>query len=231
LQFDNFENEISQKCSDNKYVFLSGDFNARTGTLKDFICSDPHLNDLFDIDNELQQQFDKYSILENLSIPLQRVSMDNKTNMHGFRLIDLCKNNNLFILNGRLSSDKSKGTFTFRNKSVIDYVIASADCFKNIQHFEVIETDPIFSDGHSSLSWTFNIKPPKSQKPKTKPYTKRPKWKEGHENRFRENINITDIYELETQLNTYPQSQNTLEHITGELQSIFQFSHPNISCK
>jgi hypothetical protein len=40
--------------------------------------------------------------------------------------------NNIFIANRRLGQDKNVGEFTFREKSVIDYLIASADCFEFI---------------------------------------------------------------------------------------------------
>ena len=71
-----FENEITQMCSDYKYVTLAGDINAKTSQLNDFIPSDPYLNDYFGIDSESRAHFDKYTILENLSIPLYRVSKD-----------------------------------------------------------------------------------------------------------------------------------------------------------
>ena len=35
-------------------------------------------------------------------------------------LIDTCKLNNLFILNGRCGTDNNVGAMTFRNQSIID---------------------------------------------------------------------------------------------------------------
>ena len=79
------------------------------------------------------------------------------------KLLDICKNNNLFLLNGRSYLDKDFGQYTLRDKSVLDYVIATADCFRTLENFEVIDTDPLFSDGHNALSWqtkiTFQISP------------------------------------------------------------------------
>ena len=62
--------------------------------------------------------------------------MDNKTNAHGIRLIELCRNNNLFIFNGGIHNDLT-GKYTFKDKSVIDYTIATADCFQFIRDFEI----------------------------------------------------------------------------------------------
>ena len=82
---------------------------------------------------------------------LNRTSCDQSSNNIGFKLLDICKNNNLFILNGRMGSDKDKGNFTFRHTSVIDYILASVESLKLLNDFDIIETDPIFSDGHSLL--------------------------------------------------------------------------------
>ena len=48
------ENEICKQCDENKYVYLEGDRNSRVGTLRDFVLSDPHLNNAVEIDNEIQ---------------------------------------------------------------------------------------------------------------------------------------------------------------------------------
>ena len=154
-----FENDIFEKCAQFKYVCLAGDTNGRTGQLPDFVPSDLHLNNVFDIDIESQEYFDKFTLLENLSIPLVRSSKDHKCNTNGLRLIQICRSNNLFILNGRLFRDKNLGSFTFRDRSTIDYVIATAECFEMFTEFEVIETDPIFSDGHNALQFAIDIKP------------------------------------------------------------------------
>ena len=60
--------------------------------------------------------------------------------------------NNISILNGRFGNDRGKGGYTFRNVSVIDYMLATADTLKILSSFSVVETDPLFSDGHSLLS-------------------------------------------------------------------------------
>ena len=59
-EFEEMQSEISYKCNENKYVYLAGDTNGRVGAMRDFVISDPHLQNLFDIDGETQSQFHKY---------------------------------------------------------------------------------------------------------------------------------------------------------------------------
>ena len=100
----------------------------------------------------------KTEILKNLNIPLARCSLDSsKTNTTGTWLTDVCKNNNLFIVNGRVGKDKGVGRRTFKDISMIDYTLCTADCFTFFKHFEVIELDSIFSDGHALLSWSLDV--------------------------------------------------------------------------
>ena len=160
-QLDDFKSEITNMCNQHKYVMLAGDTNARTGNLKDFVDPDTFFQDYFDFSDVSDEFFNKHIELENLSIPLDRCNSDYKTNTHGFRLIDICRNNNIFILNGRLFKDKNRGNFTFRDLSVIDYVISSTDCLKHVINFEVIEIDTLFSDGHCAINWEMQYSLPK----------------------------------------------------------------------
>ena len=84
---------------------------------------------MFDFDDSTSSFFDITTVLENMNIPLDSVSRDNKTNTTGYWLIDTCKNNNLFIVNGRFGKDKGIGATTFRDKSLIDYTLCSAESF------------------------------------------------------------------------------------------------------
>jgi hypothetical protein len=49
---------------------------------------------------------------------------DSVKNHYGSRLLDLCKGNDLFIINGRIGNDKDIGKLTCKNSSVVDYVIS-----------------------------------------------------------------------------------------------------------
>ena len=96
-------------------VILGGDFNARAGELNEFLRKED--------DTYLSMPHD-----DTFEFILPRVSHDSKTtNQYGKLLIDLCMNNQLYILNGRTLEDLG-GKFTChtpRGSSAVDYLIIS----------------------------------------------------------------------------------------------------------
>lgn len=94
--------------------------------------------------------------MESLGIPLQRNSQDRKKNNIGLKLIDMLKNLNLIIVNGRFPCDKN-GKMTFRNISVIDYLICTLQSYDFFINFEVIQVDNLFSDGHCLLDYILKL--------------------------------------------------------------------------
>ncbi len=68
-----------------------------------------------------------------------RFNTDTVINGYGRKLIDLCKNNNMQILNGRSQGD-TPGRFTFNDaqcSSTVDYAFASKDILDYIAYFQV----------------------------------------------------------------------------------------------
>ena len=104
---------------------MTGDFNAQTGDLNDFTSVDLFLSDFFHFDQETVEFYSQKDTLERLGVKLNRTTQDKKKNNSGFRLVDICKNHNLSILNGRFGRDMDTGSLTFRDKSTIDYAITS----------------------------------------------------------------------------------------------------------
>jgi len=101
------QNEITEMHTKHKLILLAGDFNAHTGTSKDFILNDPLLANFLNFDGDAIVYLDAVNSLKsNKYFSLHRKSVDNKVNPVGKKLLDLCKNNNLLILNGRSSIDK-----------------------------------------------------------------------------------------------------------------------------
>ena len=92
------EMEITDMCSKHQYVCLMGYFNGRTSILNDYLSADSFLTDIFDFDSQTENFFNSVANLENFSISRDRNSKDKKTNNNGHRLLEICKNNNLFIL-------------------------------------------------------------------------------------------------------------------------------------
>ena len=61
---------------------------------------------------------------------------------------DFCKNNDLYIVNSRLGSDKNIGEVTCRNRSTVDYVIAIVNILDVLQDFEIHDFCTMLSDVH-----------------------------------------------------------------------------------
>ena len=100
---------------------------ALSAVLNDYVLADPLIADVLDFDQGTRIYFNQAESFSSLKIRKKRVSEDSKSNNNGYKLIDICRNNNLFILNGRFGKDKSLGKFTFRDQSLIDYTICSLD--------------------------------------------------------------------------------------------------------
>ena len=131
-------------------------------------------------------------------LPKVRTSQDKIINNEGNMLIDTCKLNNLFILNGRCGTDKNVGAMTFRNLSIIDYSIISYQALKFVHMFNILELDSLFSDGHSLITTTLNF----SQKlapcitKKTRNSKRKPKLPEDKKMLFIQNLNYLKIAQL-----------------------------------
>ena len=96
-------------------------------------------------DTLLQESKCKLEYLEKLNIPLIRKTADLTTNNYGHQLIDFCKNNDLFILNGRLENDTDVPKTTCKDRSLIDYFISSPECIGYICDFQINEFSSLYS--------------------------------------------------------------------------------------
>lgn len=109
-------------------VLLFGDFNSRIKTAKDYIDVDKsifHANDLDIVCEELSKELSIFDD-NSLAVRLERKSCDNLVNNYGYKLLDFCKQNSLFILNGRTNGDLEKGECTCKSRSCVDYFICTA---------------------------------------------------------------------------------------------------------
>ena len=124
-------------------VLLQGDLNCRTGQEKDYVEHDKS-------DIELG--------IENFGNQILRNSEDKNKNPRGKELLDICKLNDLLILNGRMTGDIF-GKYTSHNwngSSVVDYCIASNEICDRIGIFSVGKYIPWLSD-HCMISTTINV--------------------------------------------------------------------------
>ncbi|CAG2252061.1 unnamed protein product [Mytilus edulis] len=145
--FSEIESEFLNFSISHDNICLFGDFNARTAEESDFdVVNFEEFSGMLDIENE------GVCTLDELNINRLRKSMDHKKNNFGNLLLEFCKNNNMFILNGRMCEDKGLGSFTCKNTSVVDYNIASPNFLKLVQNFSVLNSSVLFSDIHNPLS-------------------------------------------------------------------------------
>ena len=134
--FTMLQDEINN-LSTEKHILLLGDFNTRTQSLPDYVICNTEVNNPIGFSNELLDYMNEPNKLLNTGIPLERTNQDNcKPNIHGYKRIELCKNNNLYIVNGRVCDDKRIGKITGKGTSVVDYDIASLYILQNIIKFK-----------------------------------------------------------------------------------------------
>ncbi|VDI54368.1 Hypothetical predicted protein [Mytilus galloprovincialis] len=105
--FDVLERDIIKYTAETRCkVCLLGDFNAHTGTKTDFT----EINDYVLNSVQLEDVINSVN-LETLGIDVSRNSLDLSVNNYGNRLLQLCQNIELLIVNGRLGKDKGIGAF------------------------------------------------------------------------------------------------------------------------
>ena len=127
-------------------VCLIGDFNARTGLLKDYIENDDSAFSSHGISSE-----ENADISSTCTIPF-RFNEDKIVNANGRKLIDLCQTTDMHIVNGRFGKDFGKGALTCANASTVDYCIVSTDFIDHIEDFIVDDFEKCLSDKHSPIS-------------------------------------------------------------------------------
>ena len=217
---------MTSACGSDNYVCILGDFNAQTADLEDFTKKDTFLSEHFHFDQQTDDFFDQNCALEKYNLDLKRLSKDKKKNNSGFRLIDMCKNNNLTILNGRYGHDKQIGAMTFRDTSVIDYALASSDTFEILLDFEVVEVDRLFSDGHSLLALDLQTHSLNLPNPLEKNISKHTYIKPSEYECFVQNFDETKIANIVTELQTCDinTSKDAINNITSQIGELFQIS-------
>ena len=140
------------------------------------------------------------------SIPLERKNAGNVTNVYGRILLELCKNNNLFILNGRMGQDKLCPKVTCKDRSTVDYILSTVGNFLVLDNFTVHEFSELFSDAHCPLSVCFSIVPLKishsitpSRNDGQEPMVR--KWDATKGESFIEKFDVMEAASIETKLN------------------------------
>ena len=150
--FTEIEDDLISKFYREESILLIGDFNAKTSNKSDLIDHDVHENEVLDSHDYVGNISD---VLYNNNINISRKSDDkNICNNYGYRLLEMCKACNLFILNGRCEgNDKETGAVTCKKSTLVDYALLYVNTLHSlIPRFYVYDYSCLLSDVHSSIS-------------------------------------------------------------------------------
>jgi hypothetical protein len=195
--FDVLSNFLSENIG--QKLVIIGDFNSRIGKEKTAI-------DLEEINLKVNFTND-------------RKSKDSVLNARGRKLLDMCENFSLFILNGRSISDK-EGEFTFVNSqgaSVIDLALVSVNMLSIVNDFEVI-SEP--GTDHMPISIDLNLF--ENRDTSTCTLLPRLRWSEQDNLNYCENI----VKELRN-LNELESNQECINNIISAIKSAA--NHKNVT--
>ena len=94
---------------------------------------------------------------ENCShVTLHRLNPDSGINNYGYRLTEFCRDNSIYILNGRKNGN-SDICNTCKNVSTVDYFLVSPEMLKYVDNLTVSDFCELLSDVHNPISLTLNI--------------------------------------------------------------------------
>ena len=129
-------------------VLLLGDMNARTRRAQEYI----------DTHQSSRQPTEVWGIEPDTHTLNERQNMDVGSNGFGVPFINLCRKNELIILNGRTNGDR-RGMFTSfqkRGHSLVDYAVAAAALVPSIPLFVVGALQGDLSD-HAPISMKLRV--------------------------------------------------------------------------
>ena len=121
------------------------------------IVIDNNSLDVLNLQDDDKLPLNSLHILEECNIPTIRCLQDkHKKDKYGNRLLDLCRSLELFFVNGRVSTDCGIDQPACNNSnSVIDYALISPTLCRSVIDFNVLTFDPILSDIHKPICFTF----------------------------------------------------------------------------
>lgn len=225
------ERELLNFSVNHKYILLNGDFNSRTGADKDFVELDENENCPVDLPH-----LDYASTLTQFDMLYKRNSNDISKNNYGNKLLDLCRNNNLFILNGRVNGDKH-GLFTCRQASVVDYFICTYELISFVVTLNVLDFSMLYSDVHCPVVLKMMFKDSSIENDDVcggdnfDNSKKIKKWDVNKKNDFVQNINLQKVEQLLhdiSQVNEADSSQQTVDEFIDSFNSIIVESAENV---
>jgi len=174
------------------------------------------------VDNDISEFIENFtSTLDDLKMPLNRYNMDNSKNRYGNLLLNFCKGNSMFIVNGRVGKDQKIGRFTCKNASVVDYCISSSELLKSFTEFDILETSKLYSDVHTPLHIFFSIDKLKSNENQVFHYdsnrrSKAKPWNNEKQTEFNDNIDEEKFNALNQKLDRILEDTVDIENVNTD---------------
>ena len=184
---------------------MFGDMNSRCAALQDFVDCDDFLCELQGNFGLSEESAEIVSCFEKANVRRSRSTADHVTNVYGPQLIDFCKNNNIFILNGRISPDSDSPKRTCKNSSTVDYFLCTAHVFEFVSNLEIQEYSCLYSDAHCPISLAINIRDVSLNASMINEGTSKPKvklWNECNAEAYLENFEYSKVNEISEYLNS-----------------------------
>ncbi|CAG2186247.1 unnamed protein product [Mytilus edulis] len=189
-------------------------------------------------DDEMETNDGKknYETQDKLGIQRKRHSTDLNVNTYGRKLIQFCKNNNMYIMNGRIGNDEV-GKPTSKNTSVVDYAISTADVLYLVENFDVLPFSSLYSDIHCPLELVLNCSNTKQSNVNInvesgENNTYIGKWNHDQVNEYKENLDKESISQLLSFIMTKTENvqnvdKNTIDEIVNEIRDVLLNSARN----
>jgi hypothetical protein len=214
----------------NESVCVIGDFNSRTKDLTDLIGMDPDLLESLDLADYVKAKLEEEKMLEELGFDLKRVSQDPVSNNYGYRLLEMCKNIGICIINGRVGSDRGVGNTTCDGKSMVDYIMISPELFPLVQDFKVEPFDCNYSDKHNPLCMALKLVDPSllntllesSKNEDNRPAKRKVHWADEKRDMFNTSLSAKNVENILLQISELDSNNAVQENIDSVVEAIDQ---------
>ena len=136
------------------------------------------------------------------------------------------------MLNCRLGSDYTSPKPTCKDRSTVDYILTSAENFKMISSFQILDFDSLYSDAHCPLVVSLHIYK-QNIIPETSQFDQGPKpklWDDSKKNAFVEHLNYEEIREISLALDALGEQSIVPEYInriTNRIENLFSSNAEN----
>ena len=141
-------------------------------------------------------------------------------------MIEFCRENSFYILNGRLGDDKTLGNTTCRHVSCIDYFVCNVNMFDFCCDLSVDEFCPLLSDVNRPISLKFRIKTDINDYASQINHAPRKSklWDSDNPENFVDNIDILKLCEFDMLISSSICEQFELDSIVEDISRLFMHS-------